>query len=41
LRLGTSEKTIKIQRSHVMQKMRADSLADLVRMSQKLGIETT
>ena len=40
LRLGTSEKTIKIHRSHVMQKMRADSLADLVRMSQKLGIET-
>ncbi len=41
LRLGTSEKTIKIHRSHVMQKMRADSLADLVRMSQKLGMETT
>jgi FixJ family two-component response regulator len=41
LRLGTSEKTIKIHRSHVMQKMRADSLADLVRMSQKLGIGTT
>ncbi len=41
LRLGASEKTIKIHRSHVMQKMRADSLADLVRMSQKLGIETT
>ena len=41
LRLGTSEKTIKIHRSHVMQKMRADSLADLVRMSQKLSIETT
>lgn len=39
LRLGTSEKTIKIHRGHVMQKMRADSLADLVRMSQKLGIE--
>jgi FixJ family two-component response regulator len=41
LRLGTSEKTIKIHRGHVMQKMRADSLADLVRMSQKLGIEIT
>ena len=41
MRLGASEKTIKIHRSHVMQKMRADSLADLVRMSQKLGIETT
>lgn len=41
LRLGTSEKTIKIHRSHVMQKMHADSLAELVRMSQKLGIDTT
>jgi len=41
LRLGTSEKTIKIHRSHVMQKMRADSLADLVRMCQKLGIGIT
>ena len=40
LRLGTSEKTIKIHRSHVMQKMHADSLAELVRMSQKLGIDT-
>ena len=37
LRLGTSEKTIKIHRSQVMRKMRASSLADLVRMSQKLG----
>jgi FixJ family two-component response regulator len=41
LRLGTSEKTIKIHRSHVMQKMRAESLADLVRMSQKLGIDVS
>jgi FixJ family two-component response regulator len=39
LRLGTSEKTIKIHRSHVMHKMRAESLADLVRMAQKLGID--
>jgi FixJ family two-component response regulator len=39
LRLGASEKTIKIHRGRVMQKMRADSLADLVKMSQKLGIE--
>ncbi len=37
LQLGTSEKTIKIHRSQVMRKMRANSLADLVRMSQKLG----
>ena len=40
LRLGTSEKTVKIHRAHVMQKMHAESLADLVRMSQKLSMET-
>src|SRR5688572_21719767 len=40
LQLGTSEKTIKIHRSQVMRKMRANSFADLVIMSQKLGTHT-
>jgi FixJ family two-component response regulator len=34
--LGTSELTIKTHRGRVMDKMKADSVADLVRMSEKL-----
>jgi FixJ family two-component response regulator len=35
--LDASEKTIKVHRGRVMQKMQADSLADLVRMAERLG----
>jgi FixJ family two-component response regulator len=36
--LGTTEKTVKVHRSRVMEKMEADSLADLVRMAGTLGL---
>lgn len=36
--LGTSEKTVKVHRARVMTKMQAGSLADLVRIADRLGM---
>jgi FixJ family two-component response regulator len=36
--LGAAEKTIKVHRGRVMQKMQAESVADLVRLCEKAGI---
>ncbi len=37
-KIGTSETTAKVHRSQLMRKMAADSLPDLVRIAEKLGI---
>lgn len=36
--LGIAERTVKLHRSRVLEKMEADSLADLVRMAEHLGL---
>lgn len=40
-RLGVQEITVKIHRGNVMRKMRAQSLPDLVRMAETLGVRET
>ena len=39
--LGTVEQTVKIHRAHVMQKMRVQSVAELVRITERCGIPGT
>jgi len=36
-KIATTERTIKFHRAHIMRKMKAESLASLVRMAEKLG----
>jgi len=38
--LATSERTVKFHRAHIMEKMEAGSLADLVRIAERLGVGT-
>ena len=39
--IGLAEITVKIHRGHLMKKMGAKSLADLVRMAEILGVRRT
>ena len=39
--LGTVEKTIKVHRAHLMKKLKVKSLADLVKLVERLGFMST
>ena len=41
LELGTVEKTIKVHRAHIMEKIRAQSLAELVHLATRAGITSS
>ena len=38
--IGIGEPTVKLHRGRLMDKMRAESLADLISMAQRLGVTT-
>ena len=38
-KLGIAEKTVKVHRGHIMEKLEVDSVADLVRLAEKAGIK--
>lgn len=40
-RIGTTEQTVKVHRARVMDKMGAESVADLVRIGQRIGLDPT
>jgi len=39
--IGTTEKTVKVHRGRIMEKMRVKSVAELVRAADRLGIKPT
>ena len=41
LELGIAEKTVKVHRGRVMEKLGVDSVAELVRLAEKAGIKPT
>jgi len=41
LELGIAEKTVKVHRGRVMEKLGVDSVAELIRLAEKAGIKPT